>query len=486
MQLGAAIRHPLTVAAAVATAWCDGALGAGIMLTQHTAPYMALGSFVWLGFGLVAFTAIALANRSRVWAVVGLSLPILVSLPFLVAVSAAGLLWLVWKKWPRPQLLTLGYTRWGQPIALRAEDRLLHCHVLGPTGSGKSTAVLLPWMRQDIVSGRPFSLIEPKGDLSETVARFALSHGHTIIPFDPTQHDCPHWNPLEGDLAAAGEGLALALDQWDTGSPSFYRTISRVLLVQIVMAVKTALGDHADLESVLRALRDPGFRHRVIRDCHNPAIEAYFQQEFGALSASRQQELQIGLVNKLKSLLLYPGLARAFSPPFDFSLSEVLTSGLYLLAPLKSAQLGLGAQVTGTLLWHLLIQAVYQRGPASELLHTLYLDEFHQYVSQDLSEVLALVRGYGMSMVLAHQDMAQLDANLAAAVIANARTRLILGGANADDILRFRHQAHPFLLPDPRYLRRGWAVVTPTVGGRLHRPRLVRLPRPASRKMYGS
>lgn len=51
------------------------------------------------------------------------------------------------------------------PVALAGEERFLHLHVLGPTGAGKSSAVLLPMILQDL--DRPeagLTLFDPQSD----------------------------------------------------------------------------------------------------------------------------------------------------------------------------------------------------------------------------------------------------------------------------------------------------------------------------------
>src|SRR5262249_17877818 len=49
-------------------------------------------------------------------------------------------------------------------LCLREEDRLRHLHVLGPTGTGKST-LLANLILQDIAAGHAVVVIDPKGDL---------------------------------------------------------------------------------------------------------------------------------------------------------------------------------------------------------------------------------------------------------------------------------------------------------------------------------
>ena len=371
--------------------------------------------------------------------------------------------------------LVLARSVFGYPLTARDPDRLLHVHVLGPTGSGKSTTALEPWIGQDLQRGVGVTVMEPKGDLADAARRRALAAGRVVVPFDPTDPACPHLNLLAGASAAAGEALAVALDQMEPGAHPFYRTLGRVVVVHAVQLAKAALADRADLDAVERIVHDAPYRNRLRREVQDPGIDRFFEHEFGALPPGRQLDLEIGLLNRLQSLRMHPGAAAALSPPFDFDFDDVLASDLVLLATLSPAELGLGARGLGVLMWHLFVQAAYRAGPHGGLRHVLYLDEFHQWVSPDLADVLAMIRGYGVSIVLAHQDLGQLSPELQEAVLANARTRLVLGGTAAGDLRRLEGEALPSSFPEARYLPRGRAVLIPTVRGRQRPPRLVRL-----------
>ena len=469
--------HPAWRPAGVGLALCVAlvSLAAGAWQVLHP---LAPAPWHW-GTALAVTVLVALMARGSPYALPVLLVwwPVWWPSGLLLALGAAGVLGR--RYWPARggRQILLGRTVWGRPLTVAEADRLMHLHILGPTGSGKSTTVLAPLIRQDILAGVPFTLIEPKGDLADAVRRDLLYARRAVIPFNPTDAAVPHLNPLAGPPAAAAEGLALALDQLEPGTPSFYRTVSRVLLVQAVQAVTTALGADADLPAVLRFLRSDGFRSEVLTQHQDPEVAAYFRQEWGGVGRGRQQEWQMGLVNRLRSFLLHPGLARALTPPYDFTIDDVW-GGQSLVATLPAGELGLGSRATGALLWHLLVQTAFRHGPQDRLGHALYLDEFHQYVAPDLSDVLAMVRGFGLSVVLAHQDMSQLSPPLQQAVEANARTHILLAGAAADDVARFSRSAAPHPLANPRYATRGRATVLLTRHGRLRPPTAAKLPRP--------
>jgi hypothetical protein len=473
--------RPCVRAAAVATGAFAGAVAlaeSGYRLLYPAAPppwhwgaAAVISGLVAVLAGFDAWAAPVLLVWLPIWPPLGVAVAAAVVLAVLVARRPRGrgaAVVLGWRNLPLPIV----------PVVLDEPDRLLHLHVLGPTGSGKSTSVLAPLMRQDVERGIGFTLVEPKGDLAHTVRRQLASRpGRLVIPFDPTDRFCPHLNPLAGPPAAAAEGLALALDQLEPDTPGFYRTVSRVLLVQAVQAVTQALGRDADLLALLRFLRSPDYRSDVLSAAGDAEVAAYFRQEWGGVGRGRQLEWQMGLINRLRSFLLHPGLRRALTPPYDFTVDDAF-DGAWLLATLPAGDLGLGARATGTLLWHLAVAAALRHGPHDRLRHTLYLDEFHQYVTPDLTDVLAMVRGYGLAVVLAHQDMGQLTPALKEAVDANARTRILLAGTSAQDIERFTRAARPRRLESPRYAPRGRATIIVTRGGRLTPPVVARLPKP--------
>src|ERR1700693_5009320 len=69
----------------------------------------------------------------------------------------------------KPSLqLCIGARISGDPVMLDAEERRRHLYVVGQTGTGKST-LLLNLIRQDLLTGEGLALLDPHGDLAESV-----------------------------------------------------------------------------------------------------------------------------------------------------------------------------------------------------------------------------------------------------------------------------------------------------------------------------
>src|SRR5438552_231228 len=71
--------------------------------------------------------------------------------------------------------LLLGHDVQKRRICLDTDDRKIHMHVIGSSGSGKSR--LLEWMmRGDIKNRQGFCLIDPHGELYDTVVAWCARH----------------------------------------------------------------------------------------------------------------------------------------------------------------------------------------------------------------------------------------------------------------------------------------------------------------------
>src|ERR1700693_3384516 len=60
----------------------------------------------------------------------------------------------------------IGTTSSNAPFGIAQDDRRRHLHIIGQTGTGKSTAIL-SLLGQDLAMGRGVALLDPHGDLAE-------------------------------------------------------------------------------------------------------------------------------------------------------------------------------------------------------------------------------------------------------------------------------------------------------------------------------
>jgi ABC-type branched-subunit amino acid transport system ATPase component len=62
-----------------------------------------------------------------------------------------------------------------RPVTLALEDRLRHLYIVGKTGMGKTT-LIQNMITEDIAAGRGVCLVDPHGDLAESIAGLPPNH----------------------------------------------------------------------------------------------------------------------------------------------------------------------------------------------------------------------------------------------------------------------------------------------------------------------
>lgn len=331
----------------------------------------------------------------------------------------------------------LGETLDGQALTLASEDALKHLHVVGATGSGKSN-FLLSLIKQDLEAGRGIAVVDPHGDLVETVASVMPEDrlSDTVL-LDPTyETHAVGWNVLEAhsdieqtiissDLVAVFERLSTSWGDQMTA-----------VLGNAVMAFlhSTRGGTLADLR---RFLIDESYRAGFLATVTDPYIREFWQIEWSLLANRRPQA---PILTRLDAILRHKQVRETLTLPergLDFR--DVIDSQKVLLARLPRGLLG-GENTS--LIASLLLSKLYQTGMSRQSAgkserapFMIYIDEFQHFATPSLANLFAELRKYGLGLVIAHQDLHQLSragSAVESAVLGNSYTRVAFRTAERD------------------------------------------------------
>jgi hypothetical protein len=334
-------------------------------------------------------------------------------------------------------------------LALPPERALQHLHVIGPTGTGKST-LLAHLVLQDIAAGRAVVLVEPKGDLvADVLARLPPDQLDRVVVLDPHDHTPVGLNPL----ARHGRPPELVADHVLTIFKQLYGRAIGPRSQDILYASLLTLARHdgASLAMLPLLLTNRGFRRSLVAGIADPLSLDAFWATFEAWSEAERAAAIAPVMNKLRPLLR-PGLRGVIGQRAPrLSLQQLLADRRVLLVPLQRGVIGTDAAgLLGSLLVAELWQVIQARAalPAAQRHPVMvYIDEVQDYLhtGTDLGEALAQARGYGAGFTLAHQFLDQLPPDMRAAVLANTRSRVVFTLGDRD--ARVLAQGHPELTP---------------------------------------
>ena len=329
-------------------------------------------------------------------------------------------------------------------LGISIADALHHSLLLGPTGAGKSTA-LLHLALADIHAGRSLLLIDPKTDLvHDLLARLPQNRRRDVVVIDPTSPTPAGINPLARAPERSPELAAdvvlstfkqLYADAWGP------RT-EEVLTSGLLTLARTPGSTLVDLPLLLT---NPVLRARIVAAAPDPLGTDQFWTKYDQLSDAQRLAWIAPVLNKLQAFLIRPHLRAVLGqsqPRFD--LAELFTRRRIILVALNRGTLGpesarlLGSLVVGQI-WPLVL-ARASLPAAHRHIVSVYIDEVQDFLAlpADLADALAQARSLGVAFHLAHQYRAQLPPTLRAGIDANVRNKIYfgLGATDAADIAK--------------------------------------------------
>ncbi len=323
-------------------------------------------------------------------------------------------------------------------VSLCADQRVRHMHVIGASGTGKST-FLQNLILQDMESGQGVAVLDPHGDLiDQLIARIPQSRIKDVILVDPSDGEFP----IGFNILSAHSDLEKTLLASDLVgvfrrfSTSWGDQMTSVLGNAVLAFLESPRG--GTLSDLRRFLIEPAFRSEFLTTVQDSHVVYYWKKEFPLLTGKPQAPL----LTRLDAFLRPKPVRYMVAQPANrLDFTEIMDSGKILLVKLAQGAIGEeNAYLLGSLFVSKFHQLTLGRQATTENARKyfwLYCDEFGGYVTPSMARLLSGARKYRLGLILSHQELRQLhDPEVESALLANAGTRICfrLGDADAKSL----------------------------------------------------
>jgi hypothetical protein len=323
-------------------------------------------------------------------------------------------------------------------VRLTAADRAQHLYVLGGSGTGKST-LLRNMILQDVQAGEGVFVLDPHGDLvSDVMRNIPKSRADDVILLDAGDTNHPFGlnfvqiNPDQRDLSGSivvSELLSIFRHLYKDIPESMGPAFEQYFTVVLKLLMENDAWTTPNLLDVAHVLADSKFRSALLRGCPNQAVIDIMRVSLGADGDASWQNIAPYISNKLNRLTLSPLLRNIVcqtESSVDFR--SAMDQRKIVIVKLPKGRIPdidvrlLGMLIIGKLFGAALgraDQAVAARQPMY-----VYIDEFQNFVTETVGQMMAEARKYGLYLTLANQNLAQIDEQLRDTVLSNSASFL--------------------------------------------------------------
>lgn len=349
----------------------------------------------------------------------------------------------------------------GKEVRLPEAARTRHVYIAGATGTGKST-LLLRLIKADLKRKEGLVLLDPHGDLYyEILEAIPKSRRRDVVTIDPASAsgsiafnvlDFPKDRFLtRRSEFLVGELIRFFREAWDNPQAfgpcfeAYFRNALKLMIHQ-----QTKLLTLMDFE---RVFADREFRKELLAECTDKSVCGFWTHVAEKAGGDSSLANMTPYITCKVSILTQSGfLSEMICQPTDeLRLEDRINRGGIILVNLNKGLLGANeSRLLGVLLTMQIFAAglkrsilpIHKRRPVN-----VYIDEFQNFISDNVASMLSEARKFGLRMNLANQTLGQLNAghgrqNLLETILGNVGNMIVfrLGVPDAERL-------RPFLKP---------------------------------------
>lgn len=360
-----------------------------------------------------------------------------------------------------------------QDVIIPLKDRFLHMLCLGPTGSGKTSQIIIPMLNQDLRNKEiGVTVIEPKGDLAEKAYAMAQYYGRPAVYFNPISESCPTFNPLHGKEEDVIENMVTAFNMLNPDSQQYFKDMNEQLLrnalkvlkrleaqkvpgyeaanmINLSLLVSNSMGQGRRMVVEFNKAASKNATEAIKKE--NDDVANYFLGDYFN-EKSKTYENTSGVRSQIAKIVSNKFLRKVLNPPngvSDINFDKHLEEGTVICISTAQGKLRDLGKYLGFFIILNFQSSVFKR-PGREndrRPHMLYIDEFQTYANPGFADMLTQGRSYRVASHLATQNRALIGMgsgrdgdDFIELVSTNARNVVLFPGGNFMDAKYYSDQ----------------------------------------------
>lgn len=334
------------------------------------------------------------------------------------------------------------------PIGLVEAERERHIYIIGGTGNGKTT-MLQYAIVQDMRNGKGIAVVDPHGDMAETLLRHVPEHRiKDVVYFNPDDLEYPiGLNLLELTPGLKGNELLREKDIITESVVSVFRKIfsdddSGGHRIEYVLrnAIHTALTvENATLFTVLKLLQNNKFRKTVVDKLQDEDLIDFWKNELGKAGEMQKVKMAAGITAKIGRFNANASarlVLKQKKSTIDFQ--SLMDDGKILICNFSKGLLGEDvSELFGIATLAKLQLASLRRARVKQSERRafyLYVDEFQNFATSSFVQLLSEARKYRLFLTIAEQSTSQQDdQQMVNIIMANVGTVICFRTGNPQD-----------------------------------------------------
>lgn len=323
-------------------------------------------------------------------------------------------------------------------FGIKDPDRRKHVYIIGKTGTGKST-LIANMAIDDIRKGRGVGIIDPHGDLSETILNYIPKRRlNDVVYLEPFDNERPFSlnileikNKQHKDLITSGIVSIFYKLYGDSWGPRLEYILRNVILTLLEVPNSTLI-------DVLNILSNKTYRTKVVEQITDPVIKNFWTKEFEKMPEKMRSEAVMPIQNKVGQFVSSQMVRNIVGNPHStVDLEKIMNEGKILILNLSQGKLGednaalLGAMIITKIQLAAMNRSFLKEEERKDFF--LYVDEFQNFATHSFIKILSEARKYRLSLILANQYIEQLDIPVQKAIFGNVGTLIsfVVGAKDA-------------------------------------------------------